>query len=94
MLIFVTEKEKDMNRKFHYTKETYYLRNDRTISTIVIESSGEVVYEVYQDGYYSYCHGLGNLFSFLDGNTNARLICLEDPKQFEGICELMSPKEE
>lgn len=81
-----------MNEKplLHYTKETYYLRNDKTVSTIVIECSGEVVYEVYQDGYYSYCHGLGNLLAFLDGDTNARLICLENPKDFEGVCRLFT----
>ena len=83
-----------MRRLLHYTKETYYVRPDVTVSTIVIEQSGEVVYEVYEDGYYSYCHGLGNLMGYLNGDPTARLICLENSKDFEGICHLFADKVE
>ena len=73
----------------HYTGETHYISNDRTVETIIVNGN-EVVYEVYQDGYYSYCHGLDKLKKFLDGDTSARLICLDNPSLFKGICELFS----
>ena len=71
------------------TNETVYIRPDKTIETIIINGR-EVVYVVYENGYYSFCHGLENLRKFLEGDTGARLICLDHYEDFAKICELFS----
>ena len=80
----------NMERTLHYTNEIPYNLDGKIISTIVIEQSGEVVYQILENGKYSYCHGIGNLFEYLNGDTDARLISLDNPKDFEGICRLFT----
>ena len=75
--------------KIHYVRDTFYLRPDVTVETLIINDS-QVVYDVFEKGYHNYCHGLENLHKFINGDTSARLITLEDGKMFEGICEFFS----
>lgn len=44
----------------------------------------------YKDGYYSYFVGLDNLQKFLEGDTNARMLCAEDIETFENISMLFN----
>ena len=43
--------------KFNYLPETYYIKSDETVHTIIVNDR-QVVYLHYKDGYYSYIVGL------------------------------------
>lgn len=78
--------------KFTYLPETYYIKMDETVQTVIVNGR-QVVYLHYKNGYYSYILGLDNLSKFLHGDTNARFFCSDNTEDFEKIGELFEPSE-
>lgn len=78
--------------KFTYLPETYYIKADETVQTVIVNGR-QVVYLHYKNGYYSYILGLDNLSKFLHGDTNARFFCSDNTEDFEKIGELFEPSE-